>query len=65
MRWLSRREVARCSREVEGPLCVRDEGDDGKGKEPQEALWCTGSSEWKMSVCGGGVNVLSGDEREG
>ena len=38
VRWLSRREVARCSREVEGPLCVRDEGDDGKGKEPQEAL---------------------------
>ena len=33
--------------------------------DPQEALPCTGSSDLKMSVCGGGVNVGLDDEREG
>lgn len=41
--------------------CVREVGVRG----PQEALWCAGSSEVKISVCGGGWKVVSGEERAG
>lgn len=33
--------------------------------DPQEAFRCTGSSEVKMSVCGGGVYAVLKGEREG
>tara|TARA_R110002003_G_scaffold70_43_gene6673 strand:+ start:5989 stop:6162 length:174 start_codon:yes stop_codon:yes gene_type:complete len=33
--------------------------------DPQDALLWMGSSEVKMSVCGGGVYVVLGDTREG
>lgn len=40
--------------------------DRGAGaREVQDALRCAGSAALKMFVCGGGVNVLSGDERVG
>jgi hypothetical protein len=40
------------------------EGEVG-ASDPHEALPCIGSSDVKMSVCGGGAYVVLVDEREG
>lgn len=72
-RWLNRRDAEGCSRvvEIEATSLLEATGFSGWEKvcrggayDAQGDELCTGSSE-KMSVCGGGVNVVSGEEREG
>lgn len=56
MRWLSRRLL-----DAVAALYVLGTG----VAELHEARLCAGSSDVKMLVCGGGVKVASGDDREG
>jgi hypothetical protein len=74
VRWLNRRVAGGRSRGAEGCAVSLLEADafkvlSGVGrqgeKEPQEAFRCTGSSDVKMSVWGGGVYAVLERDREG
>jgi hypothetical protein len=74
VRWLNRRVASGRSRGPEGGAASLLEaagfrllpgvGEEGE-KELQEAFRCTGSSDVKMSVWGGGVYVVEERDREG